>query len=42
MDGWDYSDAMDRIILHGPACESAQSLVNGRIDVPFGCPTILI
>ena len=42
MDGWDYSDAMDRIILHGPACDAAQSLVNGRIDVLFGCPTVLI
>lgn len=41
-DGWDYSDAMDAIILHGPACDAAQSLESGRIDVLFGCPTILI
>lgn len=41
-DGWDYSDGMDAIILHGPACEAAQSLRSARIDVLFGCPTILI
>ncbi len=41
-DGWDYSDDMDAIILHGPACDTAQSLESGRVDVLFGCPTILI
>jgi len=41
-DGWDYTDDMDAIILHGPACDAAQSLESGRVDVLFGCPTILI
>lgn len=41
-DGWDYSDDMEAIILHGPACDTAQSLETGRVDVLFGCPTILI
>ena len=41
-DGWDYTDDGARILLHGPACERAQSLRMGRIDVLFGCPTELI
>jgi hypothetical protein len=40
--GWDYTDDGARILLHGPACERAQSLRMGRIDVLFGCPTELI
>jgi len=41
-DGWDYSDDVDAIILHGPACDTAQALESGRVHVLFGCPTILI
>jgi hypothetical protein len=41
-DGWDYSDDGLRIELHGPACERAEALREGRVDVFFGCPTILI
>jgi hypothetical protein len=40
--GWDYSDDGMRIELHGPACDRAEALRGGRIDVQFGCPTILI
>lgn len=40
--GWDYSDDGERIILHGEACDRAESLRGGRIDVLFGCPTLLI
>ncbi|MCB9610963.1 MAG: VWA domain-containing protein [Sandaracinus sp.] len=38
--GWDYDDARDRVILHGDACTRAQAAM--RVDVLFGCPTILI
>ncbi len=38
--GWDYDDARDRVILHGNACTRAQAA--DRVDVLFGCPTILI
>lgn len=41
-DGWDYSDDRTRIELHGAACERAEALRGGRIDVQFGCATILI
>lgn len=40
--GWDYSDDGERIILHGEACDRAERLRGGRIDVLFGCPTLLI
>ena len=40
--GWDYSEDGTRIILHGAACDRAEALRGGRIDVQFGCPTILI
>lgn len=40
--GWDYSDDGTRIILHGAACDRAEALRGGRIDVQFGCPTLLI
>lgn len=38
--GWDYDDARERVILHGDACVRAQAAE--RVDVLFGCPTILI
>jgi len=40
--GWDYSDDMSRIELHGDACARARTVTRGRIDVLFGCPTELI
>lgn len=40
--GWDYSDDSSRIELHGDACTQARDAQGGRIDVLFGCPTILI
>lgn len=40
--GWDYSDDGARIELHGVACEAARTAARGRIDILFGCPTILI
>lgn len=40
-DGWDYGDDGRRIFLHGPACERARALRSGRVDVQFGCPTLV-
>lgn len=40
-DGWDYSDDSSQIILYGPACEAAKSATDGKIDILYGCPTIL-
>lgn len=39
--GWDYSDDRLRIELHGEACTQARNAHGGRIDVLFGCPTVL-
>jgi hypothetical protein len=41
-DGWDYSDDGARIVIHGEPCERARALRGGRIDVLFGCATLLI
>lgn len=41
-DGWDYSDDGGRIVLHGPACDRVREAAEGRVDIAFGCPTILI
>lgn len=38
--GWDYTDDMSRIELHGTACEAARAA--DQLDILFGCPTILI
>jgi len=40
--GWDYDDAGTHIVLHGAACEAAQAETTTRVEVLFGCPTILI
>lgn len=41
--GWDYDADQSHIILHGSACEAAQAATTGsRIDIAFGCPTVLI
>lgn len=40
-DGWDYSADKKSIELHGPACEKAKATKQGRIDIIFGCPTVI-
>lgn len=40
-DGWDYSADGKQIELHGQACEKAKASQKGRIDIVFGCPTIV-
>ncbi len=40
--GWDYNADETAIILKGEACEHAREATSGRIDIYFGCPTILI
>lgn len=39
--GWDYSDDGNQIVLHGIACERVKTTPNGRIDILFGCPTVV-
>lgn len=41
-DGWDYTDDGSQVVLHGPACDAAKAATGGRVDILFGCPTILI
>ncbi|MBX3274072.1 MAG: VWA domain-containing protein [Sandaracinaceae bacterium] len=41
-DGWDYSDDLSRIELHGAACERVRATTRGQLEVLFGCPTELI
>lgn len=40
-DGWDYSDDGTQIVLYGPACEEAKASAGGKIDILYGCPTIV-
>lgn len=40
--GWDYDDAGTHIVLHGSACEAARAESTTRVEVLFGCPTILL
>jgi len=40
-DGWDYSADGTQIILYGGACEDAKAAMNGKIDILYGCPTII-
>lgn len=40
-DGWDYSADGKQIELFGPACEMVKASQQGRIDIVFGCPTVL-
>jgi len=40
--GWSYSTDMLRIELNMAVCERARMLRRGRIDVLFGCPTIIL
>lgn len=40
-DGWDYSGGGKDIELFGPACDKAKATKQGRIDILFGCPTVV-
>ena len=40
--GWSYSTDMLRIELSSSVCERARMVRRGRIDVLFGCPTIIL
>lgn len=40
-DGWDYSADGKQILLFGATCDEAKSALNGKIDILYGCPTIL-
>ena len=40
-DGWDYSSDGKKIELFGPACEQVKASQQGRIDILFGCPTVV-
>jgi hypothetical protein len=40
-DGWDYANDGKTIRLFGPACERAKQLADGKVDIIYGCPTIL-
>lgn len=40
-DGWDYSADGKQILLYGKTCDDAKSALNGKIDILYGCPTIL-
>jgi hypothetical protein len=41
MDGWDYSADGKQVLLYGKTCDDAKSAQNGKIDILYGCPTIL-
>jgi hypothetical protein len=40
-DGWDYSPDGKQIVLYGQTCSEAKAAQNGKIDILYGCPTIL-
>lgn len=40
-DGWDYSADGKQIVLYGQTCTNAKAAQNGKIDILYGCPTIL-
>jgi hypothetical protein len=39
--GWDYIEGGKTIRLFGAACDLAKQLTNGKVDIVYGCPTIL-
>jgi hypothetical protein len=42
MDGWDYTDDTDtKIELFGPACDTIKSTATSKVQVLFGCMTML-
>lgn len=40
--GWSYSSDMLRVELSDAVCERARALRTGRVDVLFGCPTVVL
>lgn len=40
--GWNYNEDSSRILLFGPACDSAKSARDGKVDIVYGCPTVII
>lgn len=40
-DGWDYSADGAQILLYGPTCEDAKAAMGGKIEILYGCPTIV-
>ncbi len=40
-DGWDYSPDGTQILLYGAACEKAKAAMGGKIDILYGCPTVV-
>ncbi|MBL8600405.1 MAG: VWA domain-containing protein [Myxococcales bacterium] len=38
--GWDYSEGMRNIILHGPICDAVRTDPQVRVQILFGCPTL--
>ncbi len=37
--GWDYSGDKKKILLYGPACDSAKAALGGTMTILYGCPT---
>ncbi len=40
--GWNYTKDGKTIRLFGPACESAKQVTNGKVDIVYGCPTVVL
>lgn len=40
-DGWDYSADGKQVLLYGKTCDDAKAALDGKIDILYGCPTIL-
>ncbi len=42
MNGWNYSEDGKTIRLFGPSCESVKKVTNGKVDILYGCPTVVL
>ncbi len=42
MNGWNYTPDGKTIRLFGPACEAAKQVTEGKIDILYGCPTVVL
>ncbi len=40
--GWDFDEREAHVVLHGESCEAARAESTTRVEVRFGCPTILL
>lgn len=40
-DGWDYTPDGKQIELFGPTCDKVKASQQGRLDILFGCPTVV-